>query len=63
MDGLWPLGPATAPVGASDQIAGGQSGKERDPDQQPLDGHVSSLRPRWETIRTSTPWGVAFINR
>src|SRR5438128_2552877 len=48
--------------------AGGAGGGGRDDDASEADEEVldhpdSSLPPRWATIRTSTPLGVAFIKR
>ena len=56
------VGPAAQPR-AREQEAAAEAEQQRQADEEVLDHGRSSLRPRWATIRTSTPGGVARISR
>ena len=62
MDRLGPLRALAAPARAGDQVAAAEAEQQGDADEDVLDHDSPSFRPRWATIRTSTPGGVARIS-
>ena len=60
---LRPLGALAPPAPAGYQVAAGEAEQKGEANEKVLDHPGSSLPPRWATIRTSTPPGVALIRR
>ena len=59
---LGPLRALAAPARAGDQVAAEEAKEQGEADEEMLDHDSPSLCPRWATIRTSTPGGVARIS-